>query len=72
MQHGYEGEAAESVDSLEMNALMGFVADAFFSTITDLDIDRDTKVNAIYVFSKLPWLQNDLINRLYAVDQKAV
>lgn len=127
LQHGYEGEAAESVDSLkmddsviefrkkhlgryltklvtaaydekmvgyldmvgamhttargsasidvplvQMNALMGFVADAFIATIAGLDINADTKLAATRAFSKLLWLQNDLINRHYAAEQSAV
>ncbi|GAB4465981.1 MAG: hypothetical protein OHK0029_37000 [Armatimonadaceae bacterium] len=51
---------------VQMNALMGFVADAFNATILGADLPDDAKAKAIRAFSKLLWLQNDLINRHYA------
>jgi hypothetical protein len=50
-----------------MNALMGFVADAINATIMSLEIPQEAKNQAIRSFSKLLWIQNDLINRHYAV-----
>jgi hypothetical protein len=35
-------------------------------TIFDLGLDRATEVRTLRAFSKLLWLQNDLINRHYA------
>jgi len=51
---------------VQMNALMGFVADAFTATIVGLKLDRETEVKALRAFGKLLWIQNDLIARHYA------
>ncbi|MDZ4687187.1 MAG: protoglobin family protein [Planctomycetaceae bacterium] len=60
------GSADITVPLVQMNALMGFVADAFHATILDLGLDRATEVRTLRAFSKLLWLQNDLITRQYA------
>jgi Protoglobin len=60
------GNAEINVPLVQMNALMGFVADAFHATILDLGLDRATEVRTLRAFSKLLWLQNDLITRHYA------
>lgn len=54
------------VPLVQMNALMGFVADALLATILGLDISNEQKVAMARGFNKLLWLQNDLINRHYA------
>jgi hypothetical protein len=54
------------VPLVQMNALMGFVADALLGTILALDVDDDMKTKAVRAFNKLLWLQNDLIVRHYA------
>ncbi len=54
-----------NVPLVQMNALMGFVADAVNATIISLDIPIAAKYQAIRSFSKLLWIQNDLINRHY-------
>jgi hypothetical protein len=54
------------VPLVQMNALMGFVADAVNATIPGADLPPDAKSKAVRAFSKLLWLQNDLINRHYA------
>jgi hypothetical protein len=54
------------VPLVQMNALLGFVADALNATIFGLDLDRVTETRTLRAFSKLLWLQNDLINRHYA------
>ncbi len=59
------GSAQLDVPLVQMNALMGFVADALLATIHSLDIDAETKVNTARAFNKLLWLQNDLITRHY-------
>jgi hypothetical protein len=53
------------VPLVQMNALMGFVADAVNATILGFDLPEDAKGKAIRAFSKLLWIQNDLINRHY-------
>jgi hypothetical protein len=50
---------------VQMNALMGFVADALISTISGLDLPAEQKTLTLRAFSKLLWLQNDLITRHY-------
>ena len=61
------GNPDVNVPLVQMNALMGFVADAVNATILGSDLPADAKAKAIRAFSKLLWLQNDLINRHYAV-----
>lgn len=53
------------VPLVQMNALMGFVADALIATIAGLELDRETELKTLRAFNKLLWLQNDLINRHY-------
>jgi hypothetical protein len=54
------------VPLVQMNALIGFVADAVNATILGLDIPDEAKAKAIRAFSKLLWIQNDLVTRHYA------
>jgi hypothetical protein len=54
-----------NVPLVQMNALMGFVADALTSTILGLGLERQQEVRTLRAFGKLLWLQNDLINRHY-------
>lgn len=60
------GNSGIDVPLIQMNALLGFVADALHATIFDLKLDRATETRTLRAFSKLLWLQNDLINRHYA------
>lgn len=60
------GSAEIQVPLVQMNALLGFVADALTATILSLNLDRDTEVRTLRAFNKLLWLQNDLITRHYA------
>ncbi len=53
------------VPLVQMNALLGFVADALVSTIIGLGLPREQEVRTLRAFNKLLWLQNDLINRHY-------
>ncbi len=61
------GSKEINVPLVQMNALMGFVADALVGTILGLDLDNGLKAKAVRAFNKLLWLQNDLIVRHYAV-----
>lgn len=54
-----------SVPLVQMNALMGFVADALTATILGLGLDRAAEVRTLRAFNKLLWVQNDLITRHY-------
>jgi hypothetical protein len=60
------GNAGIDIPVVQMNALMGFVADAVNAAILDADRPADAKAGAIRAFGKLLWLQNDLITRHYA------
>ncbi|MFN4261177.1 MAG: protoglobin family protein [Gemmataceae bacterium] len=53
------------VPLVQMNALMGFVADALTNTIFSLGLDPATERRTVRAFQKLLWLQNDLITRHY-------
>lgn len=53
------------VPLVQMNALMGFVADALTSTILSLNLARTLETSMLRAFQKLLWLQNDLITRHY-------
>ena len=59
------GSAEIIVPLVQMNALMGFVADALTATILNLGLDRDTEVKTLRAFNKLLWVQNDLFARHY-------
>lgn len=54
------------VPLVQINALMGFVADAFQTAIFSLNLDRETEVRTMRAFNKLLWIQNDLFSRHYA------
>ena len=67
MMHTAKAGSKEIVVPLvQMNALMGFVADAITATLFSLNLDRETETTAVRAFGKLLWLQNDLITRHYA------
>jgi hypothetical protein len=55
------------VPLVQMNALMGFVADAVNTVLLATSLPDETKTAAIRAFNKLLWIQNDLINRHYTV-----
>ncbi len=59
------GAAEIAVPLVQMNALLGFVADALTDTILGLGLERGQEVRTLRAFHKLLWLQNDLINRHY-------
>ncbi|OWK41743.1 protoglobin family protein [Fimbriiglobus ruber] len=59
------GSSELNVPLVQMNALLGFVADALTGTILSLGLERGQEVRTLRAFNKLLWLQNDLINRHY-------
>jgi hypothetical protein len=59
------GSKELNVPLVQMNALMGFVADAFTATVLGLELDREAEVRTLRAFGKLLWIQNDLITRHY-------
>lgn len=64
------GSAALDVPLVQMNALMGFVADALTATIFGLHLPREQETRTVRAFGKLLWLQNDLINRHYQAERE--
>src|SRR5438445_10213085 len=59
------GSAELDVPLVQMNALLGFVADALTATILNLELERSLEVTTLRAFQKLLWVQNDLITRHY-------
>lgn len=59
------GSEVLNVPLVQMNALLGFVADALTHAILSLGLERGQEVRTLRAFNKLLWLQNDLINRHY-------
>ena len=60
------GSPELDVPLVQMNALMGFVADALTATILGLNLPREQEAKTLRAFGKLLWIQNDLITRHYA------
>lgn len=59
------GNPALDVPLVQMNALLGFVADAVTATVLGLGLPRDAEVKTLRAFGKLLWVQNDLVTRHY-------
>lgn len=59
------GSKELDVPLVQMNALMGFVADALTATILGLGLPREAEAKTLRAFGKLLWVQNDLITRHY-------
>lgn len=62
------GNPMVQVPLVQMNALMGYVSDAFINVLLGLDIECELKKKAVRAFNKLLWLQNDLITRHYQAE----
>jgi len=60
------GSAELKVPLVQMNALLGFVADAVIATVLGLGLARKEETRALRAWNKLLWLQNDLVARHYA------
>jgi hypothetical protein len=59
------GSPELDVPLVQMNALLGFVADAVTNVILGLGLDRPEEIRTLRAFNKLLWIQNDLITRHY-------
>ena len=59
------GSPAVQVPLVQIDALMGFVADALTATIFSLNLPRETEIATIRAFQKLLWVQMDLFVRNY-------
>jgi hypothetical protein len=64
------GNAGIDVPLVQMNVLMGFVADALLATLLGLNLDRAQETRTVRAFNKLPWIQNDLIGRHYQASRQ--
>jgi hypothetical protein len=60
------GSPSLLVPLVQMNALMGFVADALLGAVLGLGLDEAEKLRAVRAVNKLLWIQNDLVTRHYA------
>jgi hypothetical protein len=60
------GSREIDVPLVQMNALLGFVADALTATVLGLGLERSAEVKTLRAFGKLLWIQNDLIARHYS------
>lgn len=60
------GSAELDVPLVQMNAMLGFIADRVLAMVLELDLDDEPKGRLMRAFSKLLWLQNDLVTRRYA------
>ena len=59
------GNAQLLIPLVQMNALLGFVADALTATILGMGLGAETQTRTLRAFGKLLWIQNDLIGRHY-------
>lgn len=60
------GSRSINVPLVQMNALMGFISDALIGLISESPLDDATRLKTIRAFTRLLWVQNDLITRHYA------
>ncbi|MBI1325883.1 hypothetical protein GC170_22210 [bacterium] len=60
------GSPRTIIPIVQIDALMGFVADALIATVYALNLPRQTEMDTIRAFQKLLWIQNDLFVRHYA------
>ena len=61
------GNKEIEVPLVQMNALMGLLSDLLIDLVLDSPLDGATRSKTLRAFQKLLWIQNDFINRHYAV-----
>ncbi len=59
------GSAELDVPLVQMNALMGLLADILLQTIAGFGLEAEQELKVQRAFQKLLWIQNDFINRHY-------
>lgn len=59
------GDPDIEVPLVQMDALLGFIADQMIEVIAEMELPEARTIDAIRAFSKLLWIQNDLIRRRY-------
>ena len=60
------GSSQINVPLVQMNALMGLLADVLLETIATLGLEADVELKTQRAFQKLLWIQNDFINQHYS------
>lgn len=60
------GNAEIDVPLVQMNALMGLIADVVTEAIGEMGLDGNETLKLVRAFNKLFWVQNDFVNRHYA------
>lgn len=60
------GNSEIDVPLVQMNALMGLLADVVTVAISQFPIERDEMLKILRAFQKVSWIQNDFITRHYA------
>jgi Protoglobin len=61
----HAGNPEIQVPLVQMNALMGFLADLLVEIIASLSLDNATTIRFLRAYNKLLWIQNDFITRHY-------
>lgn len=62
----HAGNKAIDVPLVQMNALLGLLADLLMETIYHLELEPAVERQTLRAFNKLLWIQNDFVNRHYA------
>lgn len=60
------GNPRINVPLVQMNALMGMLADLLTGRLLALNTDQESKINCLRAFHKILWIQNDFVTRHYA------
>ncbi len=63
------GNSEIDIPLIQMNALMGFLADVLTESIFEFPLDQQTAIKTVRAFQKFLWIQNDFITRHYAVSE---
>lgn len=65
------GNAQIDVPLVQMNALMGLLADTVTQAIIEMNLENEVTFRTIRAFNKLLWVQNDFVNRHYQAEDVA-
>ena len=64
------GNREIDVPLVQMNALMGALADVLFEVVAALPLDHSTTMTTLRAYSKILWIQNDFITRHYGAPKR--
>ena len=59
------GSAELDVPLVQMNGMLGFIADQVTAMILGLELEPEARARVLRAFGKLLWIQNDLVTRRY-------